>query len=132
MDYSTFGILMLTGFTACAEFGSYALVHPILRNLPPKYHIQVERGLLKTFGRVMPVLMTLCVIASYRIRALLFRRERTGQAHKMDCGSLFRSGANVYSHLQCAHQSRHGKMGSRQSTAELEGNSQQMGKISGD
>ena len=63
MDYTTFGILMLTGFTACAEFGSYAFVHPTLRNLPPKYHIQVERGILKTFGRVMPVLMTLCVIA---------------------------------------------------------------------
>jgi Domain of unknown function (DUF1772) len=63
MDYTTFGILTLTGFTACAEFGSYAFVHPVLRNLPPKYHIQVERGFLRTFGRVMPVLMTLCVIA---------------------------------------------------------------------
>ena len=63
MNYVTFGILVLTGFTACAEFGSYAFVHPTLRNLPPKYHIQVERGLLRTFGRVMPVLMTLCVIA---------------------------------------------------------------------
>ena len=63
MDYTTFAILTLSGFTACAEFGSYAFVHPILRDLPQKYHIQVERGLLKTFGRVMPVLMTLCVIA---------------------------------------------------------------------
>jgi hypothetical protein len=63
MDYATFGILVLTGFTACAEFGSYAFVHPIIRHLPQKYHIQVEHGLLKTFGRVMPVLMTLCAIA---------------------------------------------------------------------
>jgi hypothetical protein len=46
MDYTTFAILTLSGFTACAEFGSYAFVHPILRDLPQKYHIQVERGLL--------------------------------------------------------------------------------------
>jgi uncharacterized membrane protein len=56
--------LTITGFTSCAEFGSYAFVHPVLRRLPQEYHIQVEQGLLKTFGRVMPVLMTLSVILS--------------------------------------------------------------------
>jgi amino acid transporter len=64
LDYASFGILFLTGFTACAEFGSYAFVHPIIRELPQKYHIQVERGLLRTFGRVMPVLMTLSAIVA--------------------------------------------------------------------
>ncbi len=54
--------LIVTGFTSCAEFGSYAFVHPVLRRLPPEHHIRVEQGLLRTFGRVMPVLMTLCVI----------------------------------------------------------------------
>jgi hypothetical protein len=39
-------------------------VHPVIRQLPQEYHIRVEQGLLKTFGRVMPVLMTLCVILS--------------------------------------------------------------------
>jgi hypothetical protein len=62
MDFLTFFILALSGFTACAEFGSYAFVHPVLRDLPQAYHVQVEQGLLKTFGRVMPVLMTLCMI----------------------------------------------------------------------
>jgi len=57
-------VLVVTGFTACAEFGSYAFVHPVLRGLPRPYHLQVEQGLLKTFGRVMPVLMTLTVILS--------------------------------------------------------------------
>jgi hypothetical protein len=33
-------------------------VHPVIRRLPPVSHIQVEQGLLRTFGRVMPVLMT--------------------------------------------------------------------------
>jgi hypothetical protein len=64
MDYLTFFVLALTGFTACAEFGSYAFVHPVLRDLPKKYHVQMEQGLLRTFGRVMPILMTSCVIAS--------------------------------------------------------------------
>ena len=53
--------LVITGFTACAEFGSYAFVHPVIHDLPPEHHVRVEKGLLRTFGRVMPVLMTLCV-----------------------------------------------------------------------
>jgi hypothetical protein len=47
---------------ACAEFGSYAFVHPVIRRLPSTAHLQVEQGLLRTFGRVMPVGMTLCVV----------------------------------------------------------------------
>ncbi|HXH69305.1 MAG TPA: hypothetical protein VNI60_03050 [Pyrinomonadaceae bacterium] len=62
MDILGFITLIVTGFTSCAEFGSYAFVHPVIRRLPQEHHIQVEQGLLKTFGRVMPVLMPLCVI----------------------------------------------------------------------
>jgi uncharacterized membrane protein len=54
--------LLITGFVSCAEFGSYAFVHPVLRQLPPTQHISVEQGLLRTFGRVMPVGMTLCLV----------------------------------------------------------------------
>jgi uncharacterized membrane protein len=64
MDFVGFATLVVTGFTACAEFGSYAFVHPILRHLPRQYHVQVEQGLLRTFGRVTPTLMTLCVVLS--------------------------------------------------------------------
>ena len=63
-DLLEFATLFVTGFTSCAEFGSYAFVHPVIRNLPPEHHVEVEKGLLKTFGRVMPVLMTLCPILS--------------------------------------------------------------------
>ena len=62
MDILGFTAVTITGFTACAEFGSYAFVHPVIRHLPQEHHIQVEQGLLRTFGRVMPVLMTLSVI----------------------------------------------------------------------
>jgi uncharacterized membrane protein len=54
--------LVVTGFVSCAEFGSYAFVHPVLRRLPLTARVTVEQGLLKTFGRVMPVGMTLCVV----------------------------------------------------------------------
>ncbi len=62
MDVLGFIALTVTGFTSCAEFGSYAFVHPVVRHLPQEHHIRVEQGLLRTFGRVMPVLMTLSVI----------------------------------------------------------------------
>jgi len=62
MDVLGFIALTVTGFTSCAEFGSYAFVHPVVRHLPQEHHIRVEQGLLRTFGRVMPVLLTLSVI----------------------------------------------------------------------
>ena len=64
MDVLGFGALVVSGFAACAEFGSYAFVHPVIRHLPREHHLRVEQGLLRTFGRVMPVLMTLCVVLS--------------------------------------------------------------------
>jgi len=64
MDVLGFFALVVTGFAACAEFGSYAFVHPVIRELPQEHHLRVEQGLLRTFGRVMPVLMTLCVVLS--------------------------------------------------------------------
>jgi uncharacterized membrane protein len=57
-----FATLTVTGFVSCAEFGSYASVHPVLRRLSLTQRIIVEQGLLKTFGRIMPIGMTLCVV----------------------------------------------------------------------
>lgn len=62
METLTFLTLIVTGFTACAEFGSYAFVHPVIRRLPPEHHVVVEQGLVRTFGRVMPVLMPASLI----------------------------------------------------------------------
>lgn len=58
MNWLLFAALVVTGFVACAEFGSYALVHPVIKRLPKREHLQVEQGLMKTFGRVMPPGMT--------------------------------------------------------------------------
>jgi len=54
--------LFIPGFTACAEFGSYAFVHPVLRKLDRQNHVIAEKGLVKTFGRIMPVLMTVSLV----------------------------------------------------------------------
>lgn len=66
-----FLVLAVAGFTACAEFGSYAFVHPVVRALPPAHHIRVEQGLLRTFGRVMPILMPLSavLVVTWAVRA---------------------------------------------------------------
>ena len=69
MDVLGFVTLVVVGFAACAEFGSYAFVHPVVRKLPAEHHIAVEQGLLKTFGRVMPVLMpgSLALAVAYAV-----------------------------------------------------------------
>ena len=54
----TFAVIAVVGFTACAEFGSYAFVHPVIRRLPAVEQVAFEKGLLRTFGAVMPLLMT--------------------------------------------------------------------------
>lgn len=62
MNLLAFTTTTVTGFIACAEFGSYPFVHPVLRRLPTRERITVERALIRTFGRVMPPGMILCVV----------------------------------------------------------------------
>ena len=50
--------VLVVGFLGSAEFGSAVLVHPVIRTLKPEDQLVFEKGLLKTFGRVMPVGMT--------------------------------------------------------------------------
>lgn len=57
-----FATLVAVGFTACAEFGSFLFVHPVIRALPPRHQVAFEKGLLTTFGRAMPLLMTVAPI----------------------------------------------------------------------
>lgn len=95
MDVWGFIALAVTGFTACAEFGSYAFVHPVIRRLPPEHHLRVEQGLLKTFGRVMPVLMTLCVVLALAYAVKL--NEMAGTARLIRWASAVSFGAALVS-----------------------------------
>ncbi len=54
--------LLVVGWVAGAESGSWAFVHPVIKKLPNEHQIVFQQGLLKTFGRIMPVLMPLCLI----------------------------------------------------------------------
>ena len=72
MDLLSLTAVTVSGFTACSEFASFAFVHPVVRRLPTEHHLTVEKGLLETYGRVMPVLMpatgVLSVLHARRVR----------------------------------------------------------------
>ena len=62
MDLLLLSLLTVTGFVGCAEFGSVALVHPVIRRLPVEQQLVMEQGLLRTFGTVMPLGMTAAAV----------------------------------------------------------------------
>lgn len=51
--------LVIIGWIAGAESGSWSCVHPVIAKLKPNEQVQFQKGLLKTFGRIMPILMPL-------------------------------------------------------------------------
>lgn len=59
MDIIEIAAILIIGFVGSAEFGSAALVHPVIRRLETEDQLTLEKGLLKTFGRVMPIGMTM-------------------------------------------------------------------------
>lgn len=58
MSWLEAAAILVIGFVGSAEFGSAALVHPVIRTLAPDDQLVFEKGLLRTFGRIMPVGMT--------------------------------------------------------------------------
>ena len=50
-------VLILTGWLAGAESASWALVQPVIARLEETPQIRMQQGMLRTFGRVMPVLL---------------------------------------------------------------------------
>jgi hypothetical protein len=81
MNIIGFLVLVVTGFTACAEFASYALVHPIIRKMPQEHHIRFEQGSLRTYGVIMPALMPICVLLS--VIFAIQTQEREGLVHTL-------------------------------------------------
>jgi uncharacterized membrane protein len=51
--------LLVIGWVAGAETGSWCCVQPVVQRLPYAQQVAMEQGMLRTFGRVMPVLMPL-------------------------------------------------------------------------
>lgn len=51
--------LVLVGWIAGAELGSWCCVQPVVARLPYEQYVAAEQAMLRTFGRIMPVLMPL-------------------------------------------------------------------------
>ncbi len=51
--------LLMIGWIAGAETGSWFCVQPIVERLPYEQQVAMEKGMLRTFGRIMPILMPL-------------------------------------------------------------------------
>jgi hypothetical protein len=52
-------VLLLTGWLAGAESASWALLQPVVARLDTTPQIRMQQGMLRTFGRVMPILLPL-------------------------------------------------------------------------
>ncbi len=53
-----FANLFLTGALTGNEFGSWAVLHPALRELPHQAHVRSEQAITRYYGKMMPALMT--------------------------------------------------------------------------
>jgi hypothetical protein len=52
-------VLLLSGWLAGAESASWALLQPVVSRLDETPQITMQQGMLRTFGRVMPILLPL-------------------------------------------------------------------------
>jgi MFS family permease len=52
-------VLLLSGWLTGAESASWALLQPVVARLDDTPQIQMQQGMLRTFGRVMPILLPL-------------------------------------------------------------------------
>jgi MFS family permease len=52
-------VLLLSGWLAGAESASWALLQPVVARLDDTPQIRMQQGMLRTFGRVMPILLPL-------------------------------------------------------------------------
>ena len=52
-------VVLLSGWLAGAESASWALLQPVVARLEDTPQIRMQQGMLRTFGRVMPVLLPL-------------------------------------------------------------------------
>jgi len=67
--------LLLVGWIAGAELGSWCCVQPVVARLPYDHYIAAEQGMLGTFGRIMPVFMPLSGVLAIAL-IVVSRRER--------------------------------------------------------
>jgi hypothetical protein len=65
--------LLTAGWISGAEIGSWFGIQPLINKLPYQQQVHLEQAMLKTFGKVMPVLMPLCAIVVIVLAILSYR-----------------------------------------------------------
>ena len=67
--------LFLAGALTGNEFGSWAALHPALRELPHQAHVRSEQAVTRRYGKMMPALMTGAIISFVPVLSLVSDRR---------------------------------------------------------
>jgi uncharacterized membrane protein len=70
-----FANLFLTGVLTGNEFGSWAVLHPALRELPHQAHVCSEQAVTRRYGKMMPALMTGALLSFVLVLSLTSDRR---------------------------------------------------------
>ncbi len=62
--------LIAVGWVSGAETGSWFGIQPVIMKLPYEEQLDLEKSMLRTFGRIMPVLMPFSVVAVIMLAVL--------------------------------------------------------------
>ena len=67
--------LLLTGVLTGNEFGSWAGLHPALRELPHQAHVRSEQAVTRRYGKMMPALMMGALVSFAPVLSLVSDRR---------------------------------------------------------
>ncbi len=75
LNAAQFVNVLLTGVLTGNEFGSWAALHPALRELPHQAHVHSEQAVTRRFGKMMPALMTGALVSFVPVLSLVSDRR---------------------------------------------------------
>ena len=67
--------LFITGLLTGNEFGSWAALHPALRELPHQAHVRSEQAVTRRYGKMMPALMMGALVSFVPVLSLVSDRR---------------------------------------------------------
>ena len=67
--------LFITGVLTGNEFGSWAGLHPALRELPHQAHVRSEQAVTRRYGKMMPALMMGALVSFVPVLSLVSDRR---------------------------------------------------------
>src|SRR5918997_577152 len=70
-----FANLFITGALTGNEFGSWAALHPALRELPHQAYVRSEQAVTRRYGKMMPALMTGALVSFVPVLSLVSDRR---------------------------------------------------------